>query len=133
MTENYGQNFDAFREGKRWGFRHPDGSVIIAAEFDAVGPFSEGLARVRLGNVWGFIDPAGIYVIEPQFEQARHFSKGHAKVKKDGQWGIIDVSGEWVEDVESQSFLDDRGRFVSEKDHTTWEKPPGKSEDREGD
>ena len=84
-------------------------------------------------KAWGFIDPAGHFVIEPRFEQARHFSGGYAKVKEVGRWGMIDTAGKWVEDVESQSFIDDRGRFVSEQDHTAWEKPPSQSEDREGE
>ncbi len=128
-----GEDFVAFREGDSWGYRRSDGSVAIAPRFDAVGPFSEGLARVRAGKAWGFIDHTGSYLIEPRFEQARHFSGGHAKVKEDGRWGMIDAAGAWLEDIESQSFIDDRGRFVSEQDHTGWVKPPRQGEDREGE
>jgi hypothetical protein len=128
-----GEDFTAYRDGKHWGFRSSDGSVAIAPTFDSVGTFAEGLARVRTGSVWGFIDASGSVAIKPRFEQARHFSDGCAKVKENGQWGLIDTAGKWMEDVESQSFIDDRGRFVSEKDHTGWEKPPRQGEDLEGE
>lgn len=129
-----GQDFVAYREGERWGFKRPDGSVAVKATFDAVGSFSEGLARVRANRRWGFIDPSGAVVIEPTYEQARHFSGGYAKVKRDGSWGLIDTKGFWVESVEEKtSYLDDRGKFITEKDHERWERPPGQDSDREGE
>ena len=127
-----GEGFVAYRDGEKWGFQLPDGEVVIPPNFDAVGSFSEGLARIRRGKLWGFIGPDGLLKIEPRFQQARHFSGGYAKVKEEGRWGLIDVSGFWVESVESESYLDDRGRFVSKDDHSAWEKPPGPHDEREG-
>ena len=127
-----GDDFVAFREGDKWGFQGKDGQITISPTFDSAGTFSEGLARVRMGKLWGFIKADGSFEIEPRFEQARHFSGGYAKVKEEGRWGLIDVSGYWVENLEAQSYMDDRGRFISKADHTAWEKPPGQDEDREG-
>ena len=123
----------AFRDGDRWGYQRADGSTAIPAKFDSAGSFSEGLARVRVGSNWGFIRENGTYAIEPVFEQARHFSGGVAKVKKDGRWGLVDENGIWVDNVESASYLDDRGRFISRKDHESWEKPPGISDEQSGE
>ena len=127
-----GDDFVAFREGDKWGFQTKDGQIAIAPTFDSVGTFSEGLARVRKAKLWGFIKVDGSFGIELRFEQARHFSGGYAKVKEEGRWGLIDVKGFWVENVESQSYMDDQGRFISKDDHKAWEKPPGQDEDREG-
>lgn len=126
-----GDDFVAYRDGDKWGFRDVDGETVVGPKFDAVGSFSEGFARIRMGRLWGFIKPDGTYAIEPRFEQARHFSGGRAKVKQDGRWALIDVAGFWVENVDSQTYLDDRGRFVSKEEHDTWEKPPGQEVDRE--
>ncbi len=125
------EDFIAYRDGEKWGFRRVDGSAAIQARYDAVGSFSEGLARVRDRRLWGFIDTDGAVVIDVRFEQARHFSGGYAKVKWEGRWGLIDIAGNWVETVESQSYLDNRGRFVTEQDHQNWEKPPGQNTERE--
>ena len=119
-----------FKDGDRWGYKHPDGTVAIEPKFDSAGSFSEGLARIRMGDLWGYANASGALEIDPQFEQARHFSEGVAKVRLNGKWGLIDTNGFWVDSVESQSFLDDRGRFISEQDHGAWEKPPG--QDGEG-
>ena len=128
-----GDDYAVFKDGEKWGFRTPDGAVAIPPTFDGAGSFSEGLARVRQDWLWGFIDTTGTIIIEPRFEQARHFTNGHAKVKEAGRWGLIDRSGNWAEDVEAKTYLDDRGSFISEKDHNAWEKPPGKDDDREGE
>ena len=128
-----GDDYVAFRDGDKWGFRDAEGRIAVGPTFDAVGSFSEGLARVRMGRLWGFIGPDGSYAIEPRFEQARHFSGGRAKVKQDGRWAMIDVAGCWVENLGSQTYLDDRGRFISKEDHNDWEKPPGQEVDREGE
>jgi hypothetical protein len=128
IAEDYG----AYKSGEKWGYKRPDGSVVIEPRFDSAGSFSEGLARVREGELWGFVDPSGNYVIEAQFEQARHFSGGVAKVKRDGRWALIDTKGAWVENVEAGTYLDDRGQFISKEEHQVWEKPPGQDDAREG-
>ena len=49
---------------------------MIPNQFDAVGPFIEGLARVHLGNQIGYIDKTGQYVINPQFSGGGDFHGG---------------------------------------------------------
>ena len=126
-----GDDFVAYREADKWGFRDADGRIVIEPAFDAAGSFSEGRARVKMGRLWGFIGTDGAFVIEPRFEQARHFSGGRAKVKQDGKWAMIDVAGYWVENVDARSFVDDRGRFITKEEHDVWEKPTGQDAERE--
>lgn len=51
------------RENDKWGYMDKDGNVVINPQFDDAGPFSEGLAAVRIGNddsgQYGYIDKAG--------------------------------------------------------------------------
>lgn len=126
-----GDDYVPFADGERWGFRDGSGHTVIAPQFDAAGSFSEGLARVRSNGKWGFIDTSGGWVILPRFEQTRVFTGGVAKVKADGKWSLVDRKGEIVDDLDNQSFLDDRGRFIDEKEYRTWEKPPGADEEEE--
>ena len=113
------------RQGDRWGYRDAGGRMVIVAQFDSAGGFSEGLARVKVDGKWGYIDTRGKIVIAPQFDQARLFSSGIAKVKQGNIWGYIERSGLFVEQLEANTFLDDEGRFISEQAYKDWEKPPG--------
>ena len=75
--------------------------IIISLCFDAVGDFSEGLARFERDKRWGYIDKSGAVVIEPKFLWAQEFFEGLARVQVsrvrarsiDGKWGFIDKLG----------------------------------------
>lgn len=49
-----------------WTFARPDGSLVRTAEFDEVGDFEGGLARVRVGERFGYVNAEGQYVWYPQ-------------------------------------------------------------------
>lgn len=84
----------------------PAGRLVINPQFDSAGPFSEGLAPVRIGDSktgkWGFIDKQGAMVIKPHFDFPIPpiFSEGLASVHvgdtKTGKWGYIDKQGTMV-------------------------------------
>ena len=114
-----------FRDGALWGFRDASGHAVIPAQFDSVGSFAEGLARVKVKGKWGFVNEAGDMVIAPQFDQARFFQGGHAKVQRGDVWGYIDVKGFFVEKLDAGNFLDKTGEFISKEEHQNWGKPPG--------
>jgi hypothetical protein len=126
-----GDDFVPFAEGGLWGFRDTTGKTVILPKFDSAGSFSEGLARVRSDGKWGFIDTAGAWVIRPRFDQAGVFTGGVAKVKEGEHWGLVDRTGTLVDKLDSQSYLDDRGRFISEREHKEWEKPPVRDREEE--
>jgi hypothetical protein len=96
---------------ERWGFIDTNGAVVIAAKFDAVAEFSQGLAAVAMDTVqsnhacldcdpnmrWGFIDKTGTKVIPLQFHAVLSFSEGLAAVMNDEKkWGYINTSAELV-------------------------------------
>src|SRR5262249_45828952 len=70
--------------------------VVIPPRFDDAGPFSEGLAAVRVGGKFGYIDKTGRVVIEPQFDYAGTFSEGVASAGIGPKNGYIDKTGTFV-------------------------------------
>jgi hypothetical protein len=88
---------------QKWGYIDRMGKLVIPAQFDTAGDFSDGLASVRIKgdpDKWGYIDKQGRYAIPPQFYSADNFQDGlapvmmllHPGVKQ----GYIDPSGKWV-------------------------------------
>lgn len=51
------------------------------SEYDFVGDFSEGLARVRKADKWGYIDEEGNEVIPLIYDYAHDFHNGTTSVK----------------------------------------------------
>lgn len=76
------------------GFIDSTGKLVIKADLNDAGRFSEGLAPFedRKGK-WGFIDKNGQVVIPAQFEWALTFSEGLAAVQLGSKWGFIDRNG----------------------------------------
>lgn len=96
---------------EKWGFIDTSGAVVVNAQFDAVGDFSEGLAAVafdtdktrhdcigcNLDEHWGFIDKTGKTVVQPQYSAVSSFSEGLAAVRNEaGEWGYVDTKGQPV-------------------------------------
>jgi hypothetical protein len=61
------------------------GEFVVPAKYNAVQPFSEGMAAVRVGNhatgLWGFIDINGREVIPPRYNHVNNFYNGFAQVR----------------------------------------------------
>jgi hypothetical protein len=115
------------------GYADQTGKLVIQPQFDEAGPFSEGLARVKVGgnNVlgapfvaggrWDFINEEGVIGIEPQVYSAEDFVNGRAyvsigelrviggrgsvvKVKFYGKHGYIDKSGKFTRTSAKERF-----------------------------
>lgn len=89
-------------EGGKWGFINTKGEIVIPIEYDSVGSFHEGLARVRIGEKWGFIDNNGLIVVSPQYKYVTIFSDGTATCYLEhesyGNYEIIDKKGAIIEE-----------------------------------
>jgi len=92
----------AFRSNDRWGFIDATGKVVIAPRFNAVLPFSGGLAAVwDTKNRAGFVDPSGKLVIKHQFSEAQSFSGGLARVENGKKgWVYVNAKGKTVAKAE---------------------------------
>ena len=74
----------------------PGHPIRTGESIQALGPFSGGLAAVKIGDLWGFITPEGRVVIEPQFSETRGFHSGYAAVRLKERWGLIKGSGKYL-------------------------------------
>lgn len=63
-----------------WGFVDTEGNLVIDADYDDVGPFSEGMAAVNKDGKWGFINKEGEIIIQPVYKSAWAFHEGFARV-----------------------------------------------------
>lgn len=50
------------------GYIDKSGKLVIPAQYDQAGPFSEGLAYVRVSRRWGVIDKTGKWIMPPVLE-----------------------------------------------------------------
>lgn len=83
-------------ENGKWGYMNDEGEVVIQAKFDQVGPFHDGLARVKSAGLWGYINQDGRSVLNPMYTEATDFSSELAAVRKDGKWGYINKEGTFI-------------------------------------
>ena len=65
-------------------------------EFDGVGSFKEGFARVKKDGRFGYINTKGEQIVECKFDYVSDFKDGLAIVEKDGKWGYINTKGEQI-------------------------------------
>ena len=84
------------RRGKKWGYMNRVGKIIIDPQFDSVGDFFHGLARVRKNGKWGYINEKGEEAIQLQFDDALDFLGELAPARLGRKWGYIDLNGNWV-------------------------------------
>jgi hypothetical protein len=86
------------------GFIDRTGRVVIKPVFDWAGPFSEGLATVRIGKRHGYINKKGALVIKPLFDEAKEFREGLAPVEVKGKFGYIDTAGNRIGSLSSTPY-----------------------------
>lgn len=85
---------DYLPPSQKWGMLNREGKVIIAATFDAIGEFSEGLCPANESGLWGFIDSTGTWAIAPAFKGASPFREGLAAVWQFGhRYNYVDKQG----------------------------------------
>ena len=78
------------------GFIDKAGKVVIPAEYDGAGDFSEGFVAVQKNGKWGFIDKTGKEITPLQYSDTGNFCEGMAAVVKSGKIGYIDTTGKEV-------------------------------------
>lgn len=96
-----GDGVVAFREGGEWGFKRPDGSVLMAPRFEQAYDFSEGLGLVRGGpcgaGKYCYLNAVGDVALQTPHLNARPFREGLAAVRvSDRGWGYMDRNARMV-------------------------------------
>lgn len=64
----------------KYGFIDKTGKVIVPAQYERAGEFSEGLASLLTDKGYGFIDVSGQFVIKPAYSDVENFVDGIAAV-----------------------------------------------------
>ena len=95
----------------RWGFVDQRGTMLGSQRFDAIEPWSDGLAAVQVGERWGFADVSGRLSLAALYDDAAGFRGGLCVVTVDGLRGIIDADGQWVATARFQSITTDDSIF----------------------
>lgn len=122
----------------RCGVIDKQGNLMISLQYDDIGEFHEGLARVReIGkNKLGFIDKRGRIVIPTVYDgggyHEMYFKEGLARVLKDGKDGFLNKNGSLVfsTDYELHKSVFCDGRLLVYKTVTTNYANGGKSTHR---
>lgn len=107
---------EAKQVGQKFGFVDGHDQFKIKPIFDAVLPFSDGLAAVKVGEKWGFVDASGDQIIKPQFQNAFYFREGVAVAKLDSRYALIDKSGKVLASGFDFTDLIADGRVPASKD-----------------
>jgi len=97
----------------KWGFVDTKGTIVIPAQFDRSGSFSEG--RCVVGNdkdKWGYIDKSGKVIINYQFASASDFTNGSAVVSNAEKFGAIDKDGKYIINPQFDRMQSDGDLFV---------------------
>lgn len=110
---------------QRWGFADKQGNDVIAAQFSAVGDFSDGVAPVKFpatetnASKWGFIDKAGNVVIEPIFTNpVSSFSEGYAVATQTNNKQVyIDKTGQVVSSEYKKAYPFKHGKALVHQDN----------------
>lgn len=100
------------RKDEKYGYIDKKGKIIIPAQYEEAGHFSEGKAYVVLSGSdkdqqYGYINKEGKLVINPQFERAGDFKEGMAMIKTGKKYGFISESGK----ISITPQFDEVGRF----------------------
>lgn len=81
---------------KRMGLIDSEGNIKTGCEYDEIGLFLCGMAKVRINKKWGFIDLNGKLVIPCIYDIVRDFSENRAAVCTNYRWGIVDRGGKTI-------------------------------------
>jgi hypothetical protein len=79
-----------------WGYIDTTGQFIIPPQFDMVGKFSGGLAKIKIGDKYGFVNKVGEKVIPTVYDDASDYDEGLAFVKLGQRVGYINRQNKWV-------------------------------------
>lgn len=100
VSELYQIDYDS--PENKWGFIDESGRVVIAARYDAVKDFQNGLAAVNLNSKWGFIDKNGNPYIDFKYMEVLPFTCNVTLVKDfELNWLLINKSNEIIDSLEA--------------------------------
>ncbi len=93
-------------DGNQFGFIDAHGTIIVPAQFDTVGDFTEGYAVVTTRGKSGYINAQGTLVVPQVYALAGAFHGGRAAVcrKPETSCGYVDPSGNFTPSQHTIAF-----------------------------
>lgn len=87
-----------YNNGQR-GFLDAKGELLnryveMPSYYDEIGPFSYGLAAVKLGGRWGYLKTDGSFLLPMEYDSASTFMSGLGVVSRDGLISVVGPDGE---------------------------------------
>ncbi len=81
----------------KFGLIDREGNEVIKPQYDVLGFFVDGLAKVKIGDSYGYINKLNQQVIKPKYPLAHDFSEELAAVMvENGLYGYIDKKGRMI-------------------------------------
>lgn len=77
------------------GLAYPNGKTLLPPEYEAIGPYSEGLFPVQKNQLWGLVDVQNKELVTPFFSKIGVFQHGLAPAGRGVLVGIIDERAKW--------------------------------------
>jgi hypothetical protein len=99
------------RDG-RYGFIDARGRLRVANRYEAIGPFREGLAPVRILGKWGFVNPDDKIVINPSYDTVTPLREGVSMAWRFGKAGLLHRSGRVLLEFRYDSIYEAGHLFV---------------------
>ena len=93
-----------FQEASKWGFLNQDREVVIRPQYDSLGFFYNGIAKVKLEEKYGLIRRDNSYLIKPKYDKVDEFHNNYSYVKRKGLSKYIDSSGKKLKNKPLQSL-----------------------------
>ncbi|MEL7020645.1 MAG: WG repeat-containing protein [Bacteroidota bacterium] len=103
----------------KWGYMNKNGKIAIAARFDELRDFREGIAAVRIGGKWGLIDTMGNYLLVPTHKGVFSSHEGRIRyLTYDEKVGYLDRMGKVAipaQYIDGQDFSEGLARIETEE------------------
>jgi hypothetical protein len=94
-----------FRANGKYGFKDQRHRIIIANRYEAVKPFHQRLAAIKINKKWGFINLDEQIIIQPRYDSVGHFTGNTCITKKNALLGVINQNGDEVVTNQYQQII----------------------------
>ncbi len=110
--------FPIVKDGQH-GFVDQQGLLRVANRYDAVRPYQNDMAAIKIRNNWGFIDRREVLQIQPYFKTVSDFKNGVALVNYNNKYGLINKDGKYLLEA-NYDEIELVGEFYLLKRNSKW-------------
>ena len=96
LNARMGMDLVPFLDGSAMGFADSAGNIVIAAQYEDVSTFRNGLATVRLNGKYGLINKAGKEILPPEYTSISDYACGVMWLGTEEGYFLINSEGKRV-------------------------------------